>query len=144
FSPSPFDEQLRRSAESLLMDESTLRAQVMEWMVHRPGKWIARSRRTDLLEELVAFHEQGGKLAVVSDYPARAKLDALGISSLFDVVVASGEHQQLRRLKPAPDGYLLAASELGVSPEDCVVLGDRLDADGQAAEHAGMKFRWIR
>jgi HAD superfamily hydrolase (TIGR01509 family) len=46
-------------------------------------------------------------------------------------------------LKPDPDGYLLAARRLGLSPSDCLVLGDRPDADGQAAHRAGMPFRQI-
>jgi beta-phosphoglucomutase-like phosphatase (HAD superfamily) len=38
---------------------------------------------------------------------------------------------------------LQAASELGISPEECLVLGDRQDADGEAARRAGMAFRLI-
>jgi FMN phosphatase YigB (HAD superfamily) len=36
---------------------------------------------------------------------------------------------------------LRAAEVLGVAPKHCLVIGDRDDADGLAAENAGMAFR---
>jgi HAD superfamily hydrolase (TIGR01549 family) len=46
-------------------------------------------------------------------------------------------------LKPWPDGYLLAAERLGVAAAECLVIGDREDADGLAASRAGMAFRRV-
>jgi beta-phosphoglucomutase-like phosphatase (HAD superfamily) len=48
-------------------------------------------------------------------------LHAAGIDGCFDVLVCGGEVQ---RPKPAPDGYLAAAAELGVAPGCCVVVED--------------------
>jgi HAD superfamily hydrolase (TIGR01509 family) len=53
-----------------------------------------------------------------------AALDALGIEALFNAVVTS---DQVAHGKPAPDVYLLAARELGVDPEDCLVVEDSLN-----------------
>ena len=64
-------------------------------------------------------------------------------ADLFEVVVANGEAGGPRWLKPDPDGYLSAAGRLGVAPERCLVLGDRADADGEAARRAGMTFRHV-
>lgn len=144
FEPTPFDEQIMRTAQLRALEPALLRGVVLEWMVQRPGKWLGFFRRKQLLDELAAFKASGGKLAVVSDYPARAKLESMRVRPLFDAVVASGEHPRLTRLKPAPDGYLLAAEEVGVPPEACLVLGDRADADGLAAQRARMGFRLIR
>ena len=141
---SPFDEQLRRAAEKLGMDTPRLRAVVGSWMIERPGKWLRLARRTALLQEIADFHAAGGRTALVSDYPASAKLRALGASELFDVVVANGEHDEIRHLKPRPEGFLLAARTLGIEPGACLVIGDRDDADGAAARAAGMDFRLIR
>jgi len=143
FDPSPFDEQLRR-ARRAGHSEDRARRIAMDWMVQRPGKWLKRALREALVLEITAFRAAGGVTAIVSDYPARPKLAAMGLLELFDVVVASGEHEAVRRLKPAPDGFLHAAKELGVMPADCLVLGDREDADGEAARRAGMAFRLIR
>ncbi len=143
FFPSPFDEQLRRTAEVLAIETGALRALVLSWMVDRPGKWLRLTRRRGLLEQIALFRASGGKTALVSDYPAETKLRALGCRESFDLVVSNGEHPRLTRLKPSPDGFRIAASELGVRPEDCLVIGDRPDADGQAARAAGMAFQLV-
>jgi HAD superfamily hydrolase (TIGR01509 family) len=113
-------------------------------MIERPAKWLPLFRRRELLAEIDAFRARGGRTALVSDYPARRKLEALGASRLFDVVVASGEPDGPPRLKPHPGGMLRAAAALGVTPARCLVLGDRPDADGKAANAAGMAFRHVR
>ena len=141
---SPFEEQLRRTAAALGAPPERVRAHVDEWLVRRPCKWMRAFRRRSLLAEIRAFKDAGGRTALVSDYPAQQKLAALGVDSLFDAVVANGEPGGPDRLKPAPDGLLLAAKMLDVAPEDCLVLGDRADADGAAARAAGMAFRWVR
>lgn len=144
FLPSPFDEQLRRTADNERINVKLLRQLVNGWMIARPGKWLRLTRRRKLLRAIGEFHVRGGKTAIVSDYPAEQKLAALGCRQLFDLVVSNGEHPRLTRLKPAPDGMRIAAQELGVSPEECLVIGDRDDADGAAARAAGMSFHLIR
>lgn len=88
-----------------------------------------------LIEKL----QKGGKrLAIVSSAP-RANVDmvleSLNATEAFDVVISEGDAP---RGKPDPQGYLLAAERLGVSPAECVVLED---APGgvQAAKQAGMR-----
>ena len=112
-------------------------------MQERPSRWIRLFRRRGLIEEIRHFRERGGRTALVTDYPAGAKLDALGASELFEVVVSSGEPGGPKRLKPDPEGYLLAAAALGIEPSHCLVIGDRDDADGEAARAAKMAFRRI-
>ena len=142
--PCPYRLQLERTATALELEGRHVEACVTEWMIERPGKWIRLFRRGDLIEEIAAFRQAGGRTALVSDYPASRKLSALGHAALFDTVVASGEPDGPRRLKPHPDGYLAAAQRLGVPAERCLVIGDRQDADGAAATAAGMQFRWVR
>jgi HAD superfamily hydrolase (TIGR01549 family) len=135
--------QIERTAQSLGVAASVVEALVREWMLERPGKWLRRFRRAALIEELRSFREAGGRLALVSDYPARLKLTAIGCAELFDAIVANGEDGGARWLKPHPDGFLSAAGRLGVAPDRCLVLGDRPDADGEAARRAGMAFRHV-
>ena len=136
----PYRQQLAMTARRLGRDPEALEAGLAEWMQQRPGKWLALFRRRRLLNQIARFKRQGGRTALVSDYPARLKLTALGAAGLFDVVVASGEPGGPRRLKPDPHGYLLAAQRLCVPPAACLVIGDRDDADGEAARRAGMRF----
>ena len=140
---SPFALQVARTAEALGAEPAVVEQVVSEWMITRPARWLGPLRRRGLLAEIAAFRAAGGRTASVSDYPATVKLRALGAEQLFDVVVANGEPGGPRRLKPDPDGMLLASDKLGVSPSECLVIGDRDDADGAAARAAGMGFRKI-
>jgi HAD superfamily hydrolase (TIGR01549 family) len=140
---SPFDTQISRTADALSLERSIVEATVQEWMVRRPGRWLKRYRRDDLVKEIRDFVSSGGKAAVVSDYPASYKLSALELSDLFSLVVANGENGGPSKLKPSPEGYLQAARLLGVEACDCLVIGDRDDADGAAAKAAGMAYRRV-
>jgi mannitol-1-/sugar-/sorbitol-6-phosphatase len=64
---------------------------------------------------------------------ATARLRAAGLA--IPEVLATPE--RLRRGKPDPEGYLLAAGELGVAPAECVVLEDA-PAGVRAGRAAGM------
>ena len=139
----PYAIQLERTADALGRPVDEVAVVVEDWMQRRPAPWVRRFRRRDLLAEIAAFRDAGGRTALVTDYPASRKLDALGAREIFEVVVSSGEPGGPARLKPSPDGYLAAAERLGVAPADCLVLGDRDDADGEAARRAGMAFRRV-
>ncbi len=139
----PFTLQLERTATGLGTDAARVEALVRDWMIERPAKWLTLFRRRALLEEIRNYRSAGGRTALVSDYPARRKLEALGATPLFDVIVASGEPDGPQRLKPHPSGLLRAASALGIDPARCLVIGDRPDADGLAASTAGMAFRKV-
>jgi FMN phosphatase YigB (HAD superfamily) len=139
----PFGKQLERAANRLQCPPADLERVVRDWMVRRPCRWLPRFRKSQLIQEIAEFRAAGGRAALVSDYPASAKLKALGAADLFEVVVANGEPGGPTQLKPNPAGYLEAASRLGVDPEDCLVIGDREDADGEAARSAEMEFRLV-
>jgi HAD superfamily hydrolase (TIGR01509 family) len=141
---SPYQRQIAHAAERLGCPTAQVEGVVREWMFERPLKWVVRARRQPLLDALAAFRAQGGKTALVSDYPASGKLRALRARDLFDVVISSGEAGGPSKLKPDPEGYLSAATRLGIEPARCLVIGDRDDADGQAARAAGMGLHLIR
>ncbi len=143
-SRSAFDRQIRRTADRLTLSEEAVNRVVQRWMVERPGKWIKLFRRRGLLSSIARFRSAGGRTALVSDYPARRKLDSLAATDLFDVVIANGEGGTTFPLKPDPAGYVAAAGRLDVPPGQCIVIGDRHDADGRAAQLAGMAYCHIK
>ncbi len=139
----PFRLQIQNTATAVGKSERAVEQLVREWMIERPKRWIRRHTRHDLIDEIKAFANSGGKLAVVSDYPASVKLEAILHLPKIDVVVCPGESGGPGRLKPHPDGYLEAARRLDCSAEECLIIGDRDDADGEAGRRAGMQVRLV-
>ena len=90
----------------------------------------------EVLEIIEARHGQL-PFAVVSGSvrdSVTASLSTLNLLDRFATLVCAGDYQ---RGKPDPEGFLLAASRLGVAPESCLVFEDT--AMGiQAATAAGM------
>jgi HAD superfamily hydrolase (TIGR01509 family) len=68
----------------------------------------------------------------------RRSLELAGLAPLFKVVVTADD---VVHGKPAPDMFLLAAQQMGVPPEKCLVFEDA-EPGMRAAEAAGM--RWVR
>ena len=87
--------------------------------------------------------QKGIKMVVLSDYGfAKEKLQALGLEpSLFDWVVSAPE---LGGLKPAAELMHHVAERMGVAIEDCLVIGDREDTDGEMARRCGAQFRKVK
>lgn len=83
--------------------------------------------------------EAGRRQAIVSSTPRaniEVMLQSLGLwTSLFDVIV--GE-EDASRGKPDPEGFLVAATRLGVAPEECVVIEDAPEGIA-AGKAAGMR-----
>lgn len=91
-----------------------------------------------LVALLGALRGQGVKVAVGSSAP-RVNVDFVlercGIEACFDAVASGSE---IRRSKPDPEVYLLAARKLGVRPQECVVFEDAF-VGMEAARRAGTK-----
>jgi HAD superfamily hydrolase (TIGR01549 family) len=130
--------QLALAARLAGVDEEIVRRHVERWMERAPLDLVARAARPGLREFLVAARGHGSRIGVYSDYRAEAKLDALGVRGLVDVV-RSAQDDAGSRLKPDPAGLLSVASDLGVAPESAVYVGDRVEVDAVAARRAGMR-----
>lgn len=97
----------------------------------------------ETLSVLEVLRAEGIPLGIITNGPAefqRAKLVAVGIDGLFDVVVASGD---IGVLKPACEIFERALDGLGVAPERAIHVGDNFAADIVGAADAGMSAIWI-
>jgi beta-phosphoglucomutase family hydrolase len=97
------------------------------------------SQLTAISEVVEHIENQFGKIpfAVVSGgtrASVSASLRTVKLLDKFDVLVCAGDY---KRGKPDPEGYLLAAEKLGVTPRSCLVFEDT-DMGIQAADAAGM------
>ena len=86
--------------------------------------------------------QKGIQLVLLSDYGfAKEKLQALGLSpALFDWVISAPE---LGGLKPAPELMHIISERIGVAPQECLVIGDRDDTDGEMARRTDAQFRKV-
>ena len=87
--------------------------------------------------------ERGIKMVVLSDYGhTHEKLAALGLDvSLFDWIVSAPE---LGGLKPAPQLIYHVIENMGVSSNECLVIGDREDTDGELAHVVNAGFYLVK
>lgn len=67
------------------------------------------------------------------------KLERLGLLSYFSFVVSS---EEAGVEKPQPELFALCAQKAGVSPAECLFVGDSLKGDVLGAENAGMQALW--
>ena len=149
----PFDREMNDQLRGVSRMESLERI-----LSHGRGEWTqeqkrrladeknARSRELlgtlsekDILpgvpETLQALRARGLALAIGSSSKnAVVILERLGLSGWFDAVA---DGTQIKRSKPDPEVFLLAANKLGLPAADCLVVEDA-QAGIQAAQAGGM------
>jgi HAD superfamily hydrolase (TIGR01549 family) len=94
----------------------------------------------DATATVLALREAGYRLAVATSRPQSAavttrELRELGLPDVFEAVMAAGEAGYR---KPHPRVFALAAEQLGVRPEQAVVVGDSYESDIVPAAGLGM------
>lgn len=136
-SNSLMEDQYKWVAETSHASTDYVREVVTEWMDIRPLKHLAACRYAEVTKFVDLLSSHGKAVAFVSDYPVKAKLRALGIP--YKVAIAATDNG-IGAFKPNPKIMLKAASVLGITPDRCLVIGDRDDRDGSAAEKAGMMY----
>jgi len=116
------------TAEELFDQKQVITRQLLSKISPRPG----------LMDLLNNLKRAGMKMAIASSselVTIKIIVNALDVNDFFDALF-SAEH--VKNSKPAPDVYLLAAKEIGVDPDDCLILEDS-PIGVQSAVSAGMK-----
>lgn len=81
-----------------------------------------------------------GLVTNVGSIAIEGAINTLGLENLFDSVITRND---VRRLKPSPEGLHMASKALKVNPESVLLIGDSFDDIG-AARAAGMKCCFIK
>jgi len=137
FSVTEPGRQLALAAERAQMTPGEVEQVVDEWMFERPLKYMRFCRAAGLLELVDHLSHQRLELGVLSDYPARAKLEALGLAERFSLVLCASD-PDVRAFKPNPRGFFRACERWHLEPCEVLVVGDRIDVDARGAAAAGM------
>jgi putative hydrolase of the HAD superfamily len=104
---------------------------------------IVTQVRPEILSTLRALKERGHRLCLVSNADC---IDAMHwgespLAPLFDEAIFSC---QVGMIKPEPGIYRLAARRMGVSPGDCVFVGDGGSGELAGARAVGMRTIQVR
>lgn len=150
---------LRDTRKTLLSNHPELGNDVTEWRLRGTRQVLAEHQldtsladeavrvfiearqRVEFFPEVVdglqklSFHYRLGALT-----NGNADLSAIGVGHLFDSALYA---TLALPAKPAPDMFHLAASELGVSPDRILHVGDNAETDIQGAREVGYKTAWI-
>lgn len=128
-------ELISRTAARVGRSPEQVRSTAEEWLERRPLQYLVRYRYPRLVELFHGLRRQGKTVAIFSDYPARAKLEAMGLSADFIVCATDAD---VSVLKPHPRGLQVLMPRAGFSPAQTVLIGDRTERDGLAARSAGV------
>ena len=99
--------------------------------------------RTGMIELIASLRVGDIGLVALDDGPRDlgARIDALGYGALFDAVVSG---TALDTAKSDPRLLRAAAEACGAQPAECLMVGDRIDADIAPARRLGMTTTWLR
>ena len=95
-------------------------------------------------QTLTTLRQQGIKMGLVTNGAVdsqQPKIDGLGIARYFDTMLIS-EAEGVA--KPDAEIFRRATDNLGVSPDQAVMIGDNSEADIRGAKSYGMKAIWKR
>lgn len=131
--------QIAHASKASGVSQARVQELVRRWMEQEPLSLVAQHKRPGLDAFLDAARARGIALGVFSDYPAQAKLEALGIADRIDVQMCA-QDEAIGRFKPDPRGILAVLERLGVpaseAPTSALYVGDRPEVDGAAADAA--------
>lgn len=132
-----YDLQARIMAEILDDDPETVKAKT-ERLIYRGWEPLFRDVKLydGVNETLADFKAAGLKLGLLSDFPPERKLEHLGLSTPWDVVMCS---ETTGRLKPDPLPFRQLAERLGASVGRILFVGNSVRYDIVGAKNAGMR-----
>jgi phosphoglycolate phosphatase/putative hydrolase of the HAD superfamily len=131
------DRQLELASDMCFINIDKIKHHVNRWMENEPLEILDKVKYpySDLF-----FREaktKGYRLAALSDYPLKNKLEALGWEHVFDIQMSSMD-SNINRLKPDPVGIIHIMKQFGLNADEVIYIGDRHDIDTETASNAGV------
>ena len=97
----------------------------------------------DTIDVLEYLKSKSYKIGIIANQKKglETRLSEFGILKYFDLVIAS---EEVLVSKPDKEIFNIALSKINSKPQECIMIGDRLDNDIIPASNLGMKTIWIR
>lgn len=125
------------AAQAAAASPEAVAAIVAQWMDTHPLRYLDRLRYGHVAALFETLRRSGRRIGVLSDFPAAQKMAALGLRA--DIVVAATD-AEVMRCKPHPRGLEVVMRRAGAAPSATLMIGDRWERDGLAAQAAGTRF----
>lgn len=122
------------------IDESELDDLWSNYLHHYSDSWVAYP---DVLVSLTELKETGYKMAVLTNgqqAQQEAKLHAMGLTHLFEAVLAIGT---VDALKPNQSAFQHLCRVLECEPREVLFVGDDIEYDVRASISAGLQGLWL-
>jgi phosphoglycolate phosphatase/putative hydrolase of the HAD superfamily len=134
--PEFLSQQYELTARSRRRSPQEVRRTVAEWIERRPLPFLAACMYPGVDRLFRALRASGRTIGILSDYPAREKIAAMGLAA--DIVVTATD-PEVGRLKPDPRGLDHILKETATPAPACLMIGDRVFEDGGAASRCGVR-----
>ena len=139
----PSRERFRRALEALNLEgpcEEIAITMSERHMESLAAAVVCPPDRRNLLDSLGADYRVG----LISNFDhgatARSLLDEHGLAPLLDPIVVSDD---VGVRKPGSKIFEIACERMGVTPQECLYVGDSYAADVEGATNAGLDVVWI-
>jgi len=129
-------ELISRTAAMAGCTKDQVQCTAEEWLERRPIRHLIHYRYPGLRELFRSLRDQGKKIGIFSDYPAHRKLEALELDA--DVIVCAAD-EDVGVLKPHPRGLHILMARAEVASAQTILIGDRPERDGLAAQAANVR-----
>ncbi len=131
------DEIIRKVSDDFKTSFQRVDGIVKKWIYENPLSALAKTRDEKLIGWIDKLRQAGKKVVVLSDYPTADKLKALGV--VVDAQYGPDD-TRIDELKPSPKGLRVIMDDMKVSKDEILMIGDRMEKDGKAAESAGVDY----
>jgi HAD superfamily hydrolase (TIGR01509 family) len=134
---------------AMLFKEHGINYDVKPWVEKRKAifqRYVAMGKvkpKKGVRKLLIALKKKGIRTAIVSGGHSsniKSALEKIKLEGFFDILVSL---EDVKRRKPHPEGFLLAARRLGVKPSQCIAIEDS-NSGVSAAHSAKMKVVCIK
>ncbi len=117
---------------SLQMDEL-----VTNWMDVKPLRFLRVCRDRHLCNFIKELRKEGIQIVVYSDCPIGKKLEVLLLEVDYEF---SAYDEMIGTMKPDSKGFKVIMETLELSKEDVLMVGDRMEKDGESAKQVGIDY----